>query len=124
MNVGSQKNIQRVYDGGILIGDAAAWVNPLTGGGICNAILSGKIAGEVIHSAFRKNNFSRQFLSEYQTRCDKLMRTEILGSYLIQRSFSELPFLIDPILKIANSNVISLFLNKIQYLTDIEIKAK
>lgn len=124
MNVGSQKNIQRVYDGAILVGDAAAWVNPLTGGGICNAIASGKIAGDVVHNAFRKNNFSRQFLSEYQTRCDKLMRTEILGSYIIQRSLSELPFLLDPILKIANSKVISLLLNKIQYLTDIEIKAK
>ncbi len=32
LNFGSQRNLQHVYDGAVLVGDAAGFINPLTGG--------------------------------------------------------------------------------------------
>src|SRR3970282_824833 len=42
-----------VADGLVLVGDAARLIDPLTGGGILNACLSGKYAGEVGAEAVR-----------------------------------------------------------------------
>ena len=57
---------RRITDGAILIGDAAAFVNPLTGGGIYNAILSGIKAAEVAARAVKKNDFNAQNLMPYE----------------------------------------------------------
>lgn len=50
----------------ILVGDAAGLINPLTGEGIDYAMVSGKIASEVIVEALQKNNTSEKFLSKYE----------------------------------------------------------
>ena len=49
----------------MLVGDAAHQVNPVTGGGLSNVLLAGKIAGEVAAEAVQKNNFSDKFLKKY-----------------------------------------------------------
>jgi len=49
----------------MLVGDAAHQVNPVTGGGLSNVLLAGKIAGEVAAEAVQKNNFSNKFLKKY-----------------------------------------------------------
>ena len=55
-----------VGDGILLVGDSARQVNPMTGGGIANACIAGKIAGEVIGEAFQANDFSAEFLDKYE----------------------------------------------------------
>jgi len=50
----------------LLCGDAAGFVNPLTGEGIYNAMVSGRIASEVICSSLENENTSYRFLSKYQ----------------------------------------------------------
>ena len=55
-----------VGDNLIVVGDAAHQVNPIHGGGIAESYVAGKIATAVIAKAFKKNDFSRKFLSEYE----------------------------------------------------------
>ncbi len=56
---------EMVADGLMLVGDAAHQANPLTGGGIVNALLAGKIAGRVAGEAVAERNVSKKRLSEY-----------------------------------------------------------
>jgi geranylgeranyl reductase family protein len=51
----------------MLCGDAAGFINPITGEGIYYAMVSGKIAADVIAEALKSNDLSSRFLSRYQT---------------------------------------------------------
>jgi digeranylgeranylglycerophospholipid reductase len=61
-----------VSDGLMLVGDAARQANPLTGGGIVNAMLAGKIAGRVAAEAVQAGDPSKKRLSEYAKEWHKL----------------------------------------------------
>jgi geranylgeranyl reductase family protein len=50
----------------LLVGDAAGFINPLTGEGIYYAMSSGEIAAKVINSSLEANDTSENFLSKYQ----------------------------------------------------------
>ncbi len=54
-----------VADGLMLVGDAAHQANPVTGGGIVNAMKAGRIAGKVAAEAVLKQDFSEKMLREY-----------------------------------------------------------
>jgi digeranylgeranylglycerophospholipid reductase len=54
-----------ISDGLMLAGDAARQINPLSGGGIVNAMLGGRIAGRVAAEAVIAGDISRKFLSVY-----------------------------------------------------------
>ncbi len=58
---------KRTDDGLMLIGDAAGFVNPLTGGGIYNAILSGIKAAQIGVKALIEKDCSRKRMGEYET---------------------------------------------------------
>lgn len=49
----------------LLVGDAGRFVNPLTGGGIHTAIITGKHAGELAVEAIAKEDYSKDFLKKY-----------------------------------------------------------
>ncbi|MBC8313486.1 MAG: NAD(P)/FAD-dependent oxidoreductase [Candidatus Cloacimonetes bacterium] len=49
----------------MLVGDAARQVNPVSGGGLSNVLLAGKIAGNVAADAVKMNDFSNKFLKKY-----------------------------------------------------------
>jgi len=55
-----------VASGLMLVGDAARLINPLTGGGIVNACISGKLAGETAAAAIRSGNYEESFLQKYE----------------------------------------------------------
>ena len=59
---------ETVANGLILVGDAARHVNPITGGGILQAMQGGTIAGDVIAKAVREKNVSKRRLMEYEKR--------------------------------------------------------
>jgi len=50
----------------ILVGDAAGFINPLTGEGIYYAMTSGEIAAKVIIGSLEANDASENYLSQYQ----------------------------------------------------------
>lgn len=55
-----------VGNGVLLVGDAARQVDPLTGGGIYNAMKCGTIAGEAISEAAERKDFSEKMLLRYE----------------------------------------------------------
>jgi digeranylgeranylglycerophospholipid reductase len=54
-----------VTDGVILVGEAARHNNPLSGGGIMNALEGAEEAHKILTSALEKNDFSNNFLRRY-----------------------------------------------------------
>lgn len=115
LNFGSQKNIQRVYDGALLVGDAAGLINPLTGGGISNAVISGRLAAETVHQAFLKEDFSRQSLAVYADYCEQELWQPLRRSYYLQRVMEKTPFVVDWLVGRAqhNSEFAQMFMTKL-----------
>jgi digeranylgeranylglycerophospholipid reductase len=59
--------LKRITSHGLmLVGDAARQANPLSGGGILNGMIAGKIAADVAVEAIRKGDVSNNRLSSYQ----------------------------------------------------------
>ncbi len=87
----------------LLVGDAASLVDPFTGEGIANAMISGEIAAEVISRAFQKNDFSGTFLSEYTRRIKARLFPELSTSQLI-RKLAGSAFLFNKVVKKASEN--------------------
>jgi digeranylgeranylglycerophospholipid reductase len=59
---------ETVANGLVLVGDAARHVQPITGGGIIQALQGGAIAGDVVAKAVREQNVSKKRLMEYERR--------------------------------------------------------
>jgi digeranylgeranylglycerophospholipid reductase len=57
---------QTVADGIMLVGDAARMIDPLTGGGIANGCIAGKICGEVAAESVQAGDVSKGFLQRYE----------------------------------------------------------
>jgi flavin-dependent dehydrogenase len=55
----------------LLVGDAAGFVNPLSGEGIYYAMASGRIAAQVITEALEKEQPTEEVLAQYQIRWQK-----------------------------------------------------
>lgn len=104
LNFGSQRKLQRAFDGVMLIGDAGAFINPLTGGGIHNAMITAKLAAQTAHEAFRKGDFSRQTLQAYDEACHRELWRGMHRSFLIQRWAMRFPSLLDWVVKRAKSS--------------------
>jgi digeranylgeranylglycerophospholipid reductase len=62
-----------VGDNVMLVGDAAHQANPLTGGGITNAMKAGRIAGRVAAEAIRSGDVSKTGLRKYEKEWDDLL---------------------------------------------------
>ena len=58
-------------DGLLVVGDAAHMANPLTGGGIINALIAGRAAGETAVSALSNGGANAKALAPYQKQCNK-----------------------------------------------------
>jgi digeranylgeranylglycerophospholipid reductase len=75
---------QTIADGLMLVGDAARQSDPLTGGGITNAMDAGKIAGEVCIKAKEKGDYSTRTLKEYEDRWRATMGKELSRSLKVK----------------------------------------
>jgi len=78
-----------VGDGLIIAGDAARVVDPLTGGGIYNAMFTGKLAAETAADCIGKGDVSKKALMAY----DKAWRASKMGKS-IQRNYHIKEYLI------------------------------
>lgn len=115
LNFGSQKHLKHVYNGALLVGDAAGFINPLTGGGIHNAIISGKFAADTIEAALRQGDVSAAALKIYEQRCHEEMWAGMRRSFFFQRLMGQFPFIVDILVSRmnANSKFAEAFLTKI-----------
>ena len=77
-------------DGVMLIGDAARQTDPITGGGILNAMRCGMIAGEVSAKALESGDVSKEGLREYEDRWRALIGRHLERSYQYKEFFIKL----------------------------------
>ena len=71
----------------MLLGDAACLIDPLTGEGIANALVSGAVAAEQAAKCLEKNDFSANRLRGYDERIYRMRGQEFRVSYWLQRQF-------------------------------------
>lgn len=87
----------------LLTGDAASLIDPFSGEGIGNAMVSGEIAAQVIKEAFLKGDFSNEFLKTY----DKIIEKKILKDLKISQWIQKLagfPWLFNFVIRKAGKN--------------------
>lgn len=72
-------------NGYVLIGDAAALIDPFTGEGVGNAMTSGQIASEVITKCIKNGNVSAAALKEYEDKVRAELGPELSTSYKMQK---------------------------------------
>ncbi|MCQ6962959.1 NAD(P)/FAD-dependent oxidoreductase [Methanolobus chelungpuianus] len=81
-------SIERTIANGLmLVGDAARQSDPITGGGIINAMEAGKIAGEVAYEAISRNDVSTSMLELYEKRWRQTIGMEIDNSLIVKDAF-------------------------------------
>jgi len=80
---------KRIVDNGImLVGDAARLIDPITGGGIANACISGKYAGEVAAKCIE--NPRKECLQEYQEKVQKRWGRKHLRNWFVKEKLASL----------------------------------
>ncbi|MEL6590276.1 MAG: geranylgeranyl reductase family protein [Bacteroidota bacterium] len=100
--LGSKKRIIS-GDHFMLVGDAASLIDPFTGEGIGNAMLSGKIAAEKAMLAFERQDFSAKALADYDVAVWKKMGRELQLSHQMQKLVNY-PWLFNFVVRKANKN--------------------
>lgn len=88
----------------MLCGDAASLIDPATGEGIGNAMLSGKLAAEQAVKCFEQHNFSENFMHSYDSALFQLIGKELKTKYLIQRIIGNRPRLANAAVRLAANN--------------------
>jgi geranylgeranyl reductase family protein len=94
----ASRSLQRAYDGALLVGDAGAFVSPLTGGGIYNAMETGRIAAEVALEALQGNGGSLEELRRFEVRWRSVLGRKLRVEAMVQRLLSW-PGMLDLILR-------------------------
>lgn len=111
-------NWNRVVSGRILlVGDAAGLVNPLTGGGIVNAMTSAQVAAQSIKQYLQGTTTS---LKPYSEQLRLIMSSELRLSQIFQQTFSRNPWLLQSIIRAATFSHLPLSLVNLIY-DDVEI---
>ncbi|NJN53731.1 MAG: NAD(P)/FAD-dependent oxidoreductase [Anaerolineae bacterium] len=95
LNFGSQADMHHVFDGALLVGDAAGFINPITGGGIHNSIISAELAAQVAHDALADGDTSYERMKIYEQLCHDELWEGMQTSYKMQKWFNHFPFLVD-----------------------------
>lgn len=78
-------------DGVLLAGDAAHMINPLSGGGIVNAMKAGRLAAEVATKALGSGDVSARALATYHKQWMRLLGDDHLRYHRIKEALEELP---------------------------------
>jgi digeranylgeranylglycerophospholipid reductase len=78
-------------DGVLIAGDAAHMINPLSGGGIINAMKAGRLAAEVATKALASGDVSAGALETYHKRWMRLLGDDHVRYNRIKEALEELP---------------------------------
>jgi len=73
---------QTVGDGIMLVGDAARMIDPLTGGGIANGCIAGKICGEVAAEAVHAGTPTKEFFQKYEKGWRAVLEEKLYRNWL------------------------------------------
>jgi len=80
-------------DGLLLTGDAASLVDPLSGDGIGNAVLSGSLAARQVRRCFEAGDFSQLFMKQYDSDISRELGQELRQNSFMQKMASGMPWL-------------------------------
>src|SRR5579859_2207375 len=81
---------QTVTDGMMLVGDAARMIDPLTGGGIANGCIAGKICGEVAAQAVHAGTPSKDFFQAYEKGWRAKLEEKLYRNWLAKEKLCSL----------------------------------
>jgi digeranylgeranylglycerophospholipid reductase len=83
--------IKKTYAAGVMVaGDAAHMINPLSGGGITNAMKAGRLAGCIAAAAIREGDTSDRRLSAYHKSWMDLLGDDHLKYYRIKQALEHM----------------------------------
>src|SRR3989442_527485 len=83
--------IKKTYGDGVLVaGDAAHMINPLSGGGINNAMKAGRLAGCTAAAAVRENDTSERRLARYHLAWMEVLGEDHLKYYRIKQALEHM----------------------------------
>ncbi|WP_207515650.1 geranylgeranyl reductase family protein [Longitalea luteola] len=94
----------------ILVGDAASLIDPVSGDGIGNAVLSGKLAAEQVIQCFITGNFRATFVKNYANRLYKLAGADMRQKTKVLKTMARLPFLFDAAFIAGQNSIIKRFM--------------
>lgn len=77
-------------DGMMLVGDAARMIDPLTGGGIANGCIAGKICGEVAAEAVRDRTPTKEFFQKYEKGWRARLEEKLYRNWLAKEKLCSL----------------------------------
>jgi digeranylgeranylglycerophospholipid reductase len=79
-----------VCDQVMLVGDAARMIDPMTGGGIAHACLSGMEAGKVAADAIKKGDYSKEFFQTYEKAWRKELEEKLFRNWMAKEKAQHL----------------------------------
>jgi len=83
--------IKKTYGDGVMVaGDAAHMINPLSGGGINNAMKAGRLAGRTAAAAVRERDTSERRLASYHHAWMELLGEDHLKYYRIKQALEHM----------------------------------
>lgn len=88
----------------MLCGDAASLIDPLSGEGIGQAMVSGRYAGWQAKKCFDENNFSASLIKQYDHQVYAKFWKRHRKNYAIQRIIADRDWLVNGIFNAANKN--------------------
>ena len=94
---------ERPISGGrfMLCGDAASLIDPLQGHGIDTAIQSGMLAGAQAAACFAQQDFSAEFMREYDAQVARKIGRKLAKSYRLMRFLSNKAWLVNAAVRLA-----------------------
>lgn len=96
------KEIPISGDGFMLAGDAASLIDPLQGHGIDKASYSGIFAAQQAIDCFEKNDFSIDFLRQYDHKVYAKYGAELKRNYKLMQMLNKQPWVVNTAAKFAN----------------------
>ena len=90
-------------NGWMLSGDAASLIDPFTGEGIGNAMLSGESAAKWAYEAHQKQRFSEDILKNYEAEVLRKLSSELKISYILLK-LTKWKWLMNTVIKKASRN--------------------
>lgn len=91
------------FAGAVLVGDAARLVDPLTGEGIHNAVVSASLAADVVDAALSRGDVSAASLRELDVRCERELGALVRRAYRAQRRLAAHPRLLEAVFILINA---------------------
>lgn len=96
----------------MLVGDAASLIDPISGDGIGNAMLSGKLAAEQAIKCFQANDFTHTYMAQYGRAVYETLAPELSMHHQIQQALFRMPFLLDIAFSVGSNKYLNKLLKK------------